>query len=79
MRNFFIHVKVHKLELKECANYYVELKKYMDESPEVRRIYTEYAVYFTYWTKMCGKNITTIDDVYELHNTLVVETEHNKT
>ncbi|XP_031636576.1 prostatic acid phosphatase-like [Contarinia nasturtii] len=71
-------IPVHKWIMKECAKYYVEVQKYMDESSEVRRIYTEYADHFAYWSKMCGLNITTIDDVYVLYNTLVVETEHNK-
>lgn len=64
---------------KDCPKYNDEIRKYLIESSELQRIYTEYAHLFTYWTEMCGLNISTTGDVYRLHDTLQVEKENNKT
>lgn len=64
---------------KDCPKYNFAIEKYVKESPEVQRIYTEYADLFAYWSKMCGLSIATTSDVYRLHNTLLVESENNKT
>lgn len=63
---------------KHCPSYEFALKKNMNESPEVQRIYTEYADLFSTWSKNSGANIETIADVFKLYNTLMVEKEHNK-
>lgn len=63
---------------KKCPKYDATLKKYLKESPEVQRIYSEYADLFPYWSKKSGGNITTITDVYWLYNTLHIEQDHNK-
>lgn len=64
---------------RNCPKYTALYKKYMDESPEVQRIYREYGALFTYLTQMSGKNISTITDCYWLYNTLEIEKEQNKT
>lgn len=64
---------------KNCPKYNVAFEKYINDSPEVQRIYTDNAELFAYWSKMCGLNIKTISDVYRLHNTLLVESQNNKT
>lgn len=62
----------------DCPKYKAIYNKYMEESKEVQRIYTEYADLFPYLSKMSGLNITTITDVYWLWNTLDIEREQNK-
>lgn len=64
---------------KRCAKYEAALEKYMKESEEVQRIYSEYAEQFLHWSQESGESIKTLHDVYELHNTLIIEKEHNKT
>lgn len=51
----------------------VALEKYMRESPEVQRIYSEYAQYFTLWSETSGSSIATIGDVNFLYRTLTIE------
>lgn len=63
---------------KDCPKYKVARQNYLNASPEVHRIYTEYADIFPYLTKMSGANVTTITDAYWLHNTLAIERDHNK-
>lgn len=63
---------------KHCPSYEYALKKHMKESPEVQRIYTEYADLFSSWSQNSGATIATIADVFKLHDTLMVEKEHNK-
>lgn len=63
----------------DCPRFFAAFEKYQRESPEVRRIYTDYADKFIYWSKMCGKNLMTINDVTQLYNTLRKENLLNKT
>lgn len=63
---------------KHCPSYEYALKKHMKESPEVQRIYTEYADLFSSWSQNSGAKIETICDVFRLHDTLMVEKEQNK-
>lgn len=58
---------------KNCPKYDLAFKTYLNESKEVQRIFTEYADLFPYWSRMCGKNITTIKDCYDLYKTLSIE------
>lgn len=53
------------------------IDKYMTESPEVQRIYTEHADLFTELEQNSGSNIRTIGDVYDLHKTLTIEKERS--
>lgn len=62
---------------KDCPKFNVAVQEYFNRSREVQRIYSEYAELFTYWSKMCGSKIKTIDDVYKLHKTLEVERDRN--
>lgn len=63
---------------KKCQQYEESLKQYMNTSNEVQRIYKEYDDAFKYWSKMCGKNITTIADVQNLYDVLSIEKHQNK-
>lgn len=63
----------------DCPTFWTAHAKFQTESPEVQRIYTEYADKFVYWSEMCGKNVTTILDVFNLYNTLFIENVENKT
>lgn len=60
-----------------CPKYEAAFEKFTNESKEVQHIYTEYADLFPYWSKKCGRNITTIRDAYYLHNTLMIEQDRN--
>lgn len=60
-----------------CPKYEAAFEKFTRESEEVQYIYTEYAELFPYWSKKCGRNITTIRDAYYLHNTLMIEQDRN--
>lgn len=62
---------------KNCPKFNDAVKQYTKTSKEVQRIYSEYSELFAYWSKMCGSDIKTIDDVYKLHKTLEVERDHN--
>lgn len=62
-----------------CAKYNKLFKKYMKESPEVQRIYSEYKELLAYWSEMSGTNIKTTEDVYYLYSTLTIERDQNKT
>lgn len=61
---------------KDCPKFNTAVQEHLKNNKEVQRIYTEYAGLFTYWSKMCGSKIKSIDDVYKLHKTL--EIEHNR-
>lgn len=61
-----------------CPKYDAALKMFMQESPKLKEIYTKYADLFAFWSKMCGANLTTIDDVSYLYDTLYVEKINNK-
>lgn len=63
---------------KHCPSYEFALKKNMNESPEVQRIYSEYADLFSSWSQSSGANVATIADVFKLYNTLAVQKEHKK-
>lgn len=63
---------------KHCPAYEYAMKKNMNESAEVQRIYSDYADLFLSWSQNSGANVSTITDVFRLYNTLVVEKEHNK-
>lgn len=62
-----------------CDKYNDALRKYIEESPEIQRIYSKNVELFSDWSQKCGLNINTTNDVYRLYNTLQVEREHNKT
>lgn len=64
---------------KECPKYEAAYDRYMKESEEVQRIYTEHAELFPYLSQHSGMNIATITDVYWLYNTLEIERDSNKT
>lgn len=63
---------------KHCPKYDHDFQTYVKESKEVQRIYTEYADQFTYWSQMCGRDIVTIKDCYNLHKTISIEKLKNK-
>lgn len=60
-----------------CAKYDALFKSFLQESPEVRDIYMQNAYLFEHWSKMCGKEIKTIQDASYLYNTLVIEDHRN--
>lgn len=62
----------------DCPKYWMDYEKYQRESPEVQRIYREYADDFAFWSEQCGSSITTTLDVAELYHTLYVEYLHKK-
>lgn len=64
---------------KYCAKYQAELRRFMEESQEVQRIYKDFADKFLYWSQKSGLNLKSIDDVYNLHDTLKIEKSFNKT
>lgn len=84
---FLYNIKVHTVPAtldhvfgsKKCPQYNVAYENYLKNSPEVKRIYTEYADLFPYLSKMSGTNITTLTHVYWLYNTLEIENYQNKT
>lgn len=63
---------------RNCPRYFQTFAKYVNESEEVQQIYRDYVDLFSYWSKMCGLNLTTIKDVYNLHKTLSIEKLKNK-
>lgn len=63
---------------KNISEHRVALDKYINESPDVQRIFTEYADLFKHWTQMSGMNITTIGDIHTLYKTLSIEKKQNK-
>lgn len=62
---------------KDCPKYFDALEKYLKESAEVQRIYTEYADVFSELSEKSGMNITKLSDVYSLHKVLFTEKKHN--
>lgn len=58
---------------KNCPKYDQTFAKYVNESEDVQRIYKDYVDLFSYWSQMCGLNLTTIKHVYNLHKTLSIE------
>lgn len=63
---------------KYCRNYKVAYENYIKNSLEIKRIYSEYAPQFLQWSEMTGANISSIDDIYYLHNTIKIEMEQHK-
>lgn len=63
---------------KHSPLYEFALKKNMDESPEVQRIYAEHADLFSSLSENSGAKISTIADVFKLYDTLKVEKDHSK-
>lgn len=61
----------------DCPKYAVLREAYLNESKEVQRIYTEHANIFTFLSQKTGANITTMYDVYKVHDTLSIEKRHN--
>lgn len=64
--------------VKNCPKYDQLFRKYVQESEEVQAIYEKYPDEFEYWSRMCGKKITTIKDCYNLYKTLAIEKLKNK-
>lgn len=62
----------------DCPKFFAAYEKYQKESPEVQRIYREYADELLLWSERSGSNITTIDDVAQLYTTLYIEKLYNK-
>ncbi|XP_031629659.1 prostatic acid phosphatase-like [Contarinia nasturtii] len=80
-------IPVHTMPLKldyvlhgssNCPRYSAAFEKYQNESPEVLRILKENRENILYWSKMCGSNLTTIDEIAELYLVLIVQMQHNK-
>ncbi|XP_031637759.1 lysosomal acid phosphatase-like [Contarinia nasturtii] len=63
----------------DCPRYSAALKKYKKESPEVLGILKENKENILYWSKMCGSNLTTIDDISQVYDILNIQRQHNKT
>lgn len=63
---------------KHCPKYEDELLKFIKNDAEINRIRTEYADLFVHWSQECGREISSISDVFQLYNTLATEKEHNK-
>lgn len=61
-----------------CPKYKNLQKKYITESIEYRRIFTEYTDQIQYWSEMSGLNLKTTYDIYQLHKILTIEKEQNK-
>lgn len=61
-----------------CPKYTHLREKYMENSKEYQRIFTEYADRIKYWSKMSGLNLKTTYDVYQLFNIIMIEKEQNK-
>lgn len=64
--------------LRVCINYIELFEKNISHLPEVQRIFTEYADKFTYWSQMCGRNISTMTDVLDLYDTMMIKNQHKK-
>ncbi|XP_031638865.1 testicular acid phosphatase homolog, partial [Contarinia nasturtii] len=63
----------------DCPRYSAAFKKYKNESSELKRILKENKENILYWSKMCGSNLTTIEEITQLYGILIVQKEHNKT
>lgn len=61
-----------------CPKYTYLREKYIDESKEYRRIFTEYADLIRYWSQMSGFSLKTSSEIYQLYNILWIEKEQNK-
>lgn len=53
-------------------------ERHLKESPEIKRILTEYEDHFSHWSRMSGSDIKTVENVYYLHNTLAIEKGRKK-
>lgn len=62
----------------DCPKYTHLREKYMAQSKEYQRIFTEYGDRIKYWSEMSGLKIKTTYDVYKLYNILTIEKEQNK-
>lgn len=63
---------------RHCGLYEFALKKNMNESAEVQRIYADHADLFSSLSQNSGAKIATISDVFKLYDTLMIEKEHKK-
>ncbi|XP_031627157.1 lysosomal acid phosphatase-like [Contarinia nasturtii] len=63
----------------DCPRYSAALEKFKNESPELKRLLKENKENILYWSKMCGSNLTTIEEITQLYGILIVQKEHNKT
>lgn len=63
---------------KHCPKYDHDFQNHVKDSEEVQRIYTDNADQFSYWSRMCGREIVTIKDCYNLHKTISIEKLKNK-
>lgn len=61
-----------------CAKFNALSSKHMKKSPEIQRIYSQYADQFVHWSQESGANITTFRDVKRLFKTLYMENIHKK-
>lgn len=63
---------------KYCRRFELARENYTKTAPEIQRIYKEYANLFVQWSEMTGSQISNVDDVYYLHNTIRIEMEQHK-
>lgn len=61
----------------DCPKYTALRDAYLNQSEEVQRIFTEYANTFSFLSRKTGKNITTMYDVYQIYDTLMIERQRN--
>ncbi|XP_055296463.1 prostatic acid phosphatase-like [Sitodiplosis mosellana] len=64
---------------RKCPKFEAMFAKHEKESPEIQRIYSQYADQFLHWTQESGANITTFREVKELYKTLLMERARYKT
>lgn len=74
-------IPVHSIPLnsneKLCEKHEAAYEKYLTESPEIQKIYSDHANLFQHLTEKSGEDIETISDVYYLYNTLSIEKSRN--
>lgn len=61
-----------------CPKYKQLIAKYLNESKELQRIFTEHADEIALWSEKSGVNLTSTYDIYWLYNTIDIEKEQNK-
>lgn len=59
-------------------DYYARYNYYMRESPEALDIFAKYSDQFPYWTKMSGRNITSLNDLSAIYKTLQDQNDANR-
>lgn len=62
---------------RECPKYNAAFKTYLNESPVVKRIFTEHSDLISFLSEKCGTNFTDFDGINVFHNTLSIEKAHN--